>query len=505
MSREEANKSIQFGSNGTVTKLPQYEAKTRYVCTRGGTGGKKAYIRTAPKRARKIASKRTECGCSLTVKRYPGRTTVLGRYIEDHDHPLGRENLPYTRIPKETREFIAGMLRLKVSSEKILEMVLNGVYDNDDFLDRDDDETMTASRTEFIQLRDIRKIEKDIEAETIRLHPDDGQSTIRWVANLREKGIPVAWMLASSGTADTIHYFLSLVKLRSPTIIPRHIMTDFDKAQINACRRAWGTALTVILLCWWHVLHAWQQRFKIEHNEALWVVLKQWPRMTTQQDFDAAWQKIQQMAPSSFVTYLKEVWMDEAVVKMWSAIYRKDRSIFEQSDTNMLVEAYRRQDCGFEGPDIESKKRQDIILKAKVYSQDEIKATTDSRYIVPSKSSVGKSYDVDLDKYTCTCADYPLINFCKHICAVQTLFGEVSPEGSSTLSPHVPSLTSLPPRLIRTRSPTASLRKRWYRSCSRRPANPLTSLWPKSWSAWRHVSVTPARRRSLSLWRTWRR
>jgi hypothetical protein len=45
-----------------------------------------------------------------------------------------------------------------------------------------------ADRTEFITLRDIRRIEKDIEAEDVRLHPDDGQSTLRWVEILRRKG-----------------------------------------------------------------------------------------------------------------------------------------------------------------------------------------------------------------------------------------------------------------------------------------------------------------------------
>ncbi|KAJ7191589.1 hypothetical protein GGX14DRAFT_407102 [Mycena pura] len=50
------------------------------------------------------------------------------------------------------------------------------------------DDTFVAARTEFIQLRDIRHIERDIEAKTVQLHPDDGQSTIRWVKILRIKG-----------------------------------------------------------------------------------------------------------------------------------------------------------------------------------------------------------------------------------------------------------------------------------------------------------------------------
>jgi hypothetical protein len=39
-------------------------------------------------------------------------------------------------------------------------------------------------------------------------------------------------------------------------------------------------------------------------------------------------------------------------------------------------------------------------------------------------SPTSNVYEVDLDTYTCTCLDYPLISFCKHICAVQDLFRE---------------------------------------------------------------------------------
>jgi hypothetical protein len=39
-----------------------------------------------------------------------------------------------------------------------------------------------------IQLHDIRRIEKQIEAETVHLDPDNGISTLRWVHNLQRKG-----------------------------------------------------------------------------------------------------------------------------------------------------------------------------------------------------------------------------------------------------------------------------------------------------------------------------
>jgi hypothetical protein len=45
------------------------------------------------------------------------------------------------------------------------------------------------------------------------------------------------------------------------------------------------------------------------------------------------------MASPAFVQYLTTYWMPEHVVRMWSAVYRKDRTIFEACNTNMLIEA----------------------------------------------------------------------------------------------------------------------------------------------------------------------
>lgn len=45
-----------------------------------------------------------------------------------------------------------------------------------------------AHRNEFITLADIRRIEKGIEAEDIRLDRNDGVSTFRWAENLRSRG-----------------------------------------------------------------------------------------------------------------------------------------------------------------------------------------------------------------------------------------------------------------------------------------------------------------------------
>ncbi|KAJ7079163.1 hypothetical protein B0H15DRAFT_788251 [Mycena belliarum] len=284
-------------------------------------------------------------------------------------------------------------------------------------------------------------------------------------------------MLATSGSQATISFFLRLHRLKSPGTISRKIMSDFCWPQINACIAEYQA---FILLCWWHVLHAWQQHFHISSHPDLWTILKKWLRITDQVEFDATWAEIQIIAPPDFVQYLIRYWMPVQTVKMWSAIYRTPRSILEACDTNMLIEAWhhvlkfkfllgkrnrrldhllntlvngvlpyyalkqRRQELGFEGPDIEIKKRQDIIKRSKVYVKEDIQHIDDSRYLVPSQSDPSKLYDVDIETYTCNCLDYPLICYCKHLCAVQELFDEPDmPTDRAQSSPQVPSLSTL--------------------------------------------------------------
>ena len=57
-------------------------------------------------------------------------------------------------------------------------------------------------------------------------------------------------------------------------------------------------------------------------------------------DFARLWVEISNdiSVPESFVQYMRSEWLLE--VKMWSLVMRKNRSIFEEGDTNMLLEAY---------------------------------------------------------------------------------------------------------------------------------------------------------------------
>jgi hypothetical protein len=65
-------------------------------------------------------------------------------------------------------------------------------------------------------------------------------------------------------TQETVVFFLQLTRNQSPSVIPRWIMSDRDLAQIAACSTCYLES--TVLLCWWHVLHAWQRHFVISHN-----------------------------------------------------------------------------------------------------------------------------------------------------------------------------------------------------------------------------------------------
>jgi hypothetical protein len=120
LANEQQTHAIELRLVNTYMNSLQYDRQLRYVCSRGGTGGKKSYLKLHPEWNCKIENKRTDCQCSLLVKQYPARSTVLGAYNSDHNHELGNANLPFVRISKETREYIAGLLRLKVSAEHIV-------------------------------------------------------------------------------------------------------------------------------------------------------------------------------------------------------------------------------------------------------------------------------------------------------------------------------------------------------------------------------------------------
>ena len=151
-------------------------------------------------------------------------------------------------------------------------------------------------------------------------------------------GVPVAWMLTSSRTSATISFFVAWVKCISPAVRPAIIMTDRDQAQIAALHAVYPRSQ--IYLCTWHILHAIRSHFVTTEFPGLWDKIKKLVNTDDLATFFTLWDKIctDPSVPRSLVKYLATRWMPE--VYMWSKTVRKERSIYEEGDTNMLIEAY---------------------------------------------------------------------------------------------------------------------------------------------------------------------
>ena len=144
-------------------------------------------------------------------------------------------------------------------------------------------------------------------------------------------------MLSLSSTEATIQYFLNFVKDWSPGVVPAIIMSDCDKAQMNAVKTVYPDSK--LLLCWWHVLRAIWMHFRTEEFLEVWDCIREWVKTSDQSRFDAIWEWIQTdpLVPQTLIDYLKINWM--TIVPLWSGTARKERSIFQEGDTNMLIEA----------------------------------------------------------------------------------------------------------------------------------------------------------------------
>ncbi|KAF9058352.1 hypothetical protein BDP27DRAFT_1432967 [Rhodocollybia butyracea] len=134
-----------------------------------------------------------------------------------------------------------------------------------------------------------------------------------------------------------------------------------------------------------------------------------------------------------------------------------------------VLEYYRSkqqwQNHGFDGPNLELSQRRAIIQKAtEQYTIEDIEVeecetdvdTSDYSgtkapiFYVQSKTDPSCHYEVDLETYTCDCFSFPSIKFCKHICAMQQLYGGTdlleysssSLQTMATLPPSSPSLSN---------------------------------------------------------------
>ena len=114
-------------------------------------------------------------------------------------------------------------------------------------------------------------------------------------------------------------------------------MSDRDQAQMNAITAVYPAS--TLLLCWWHVLRAMRMHFRMEEFPELWERVRELVKTSDQSKFDTVWEWIQTnpSVPKSLLDYLKMNWMP--ILPLWAGISRKDRTIYQEGDTNMLIEA----------------------------------------------------------------------------------------------------------------------------------------------------------------------
>jgi MULE transposase domain len=145
-------------------------------------------------------------------------------------------------------------------------------------------------------------------------------------------------MLTSSGTADTIAFFVCWVRDVSPAVRPAVIMSDCDQAQLQALREIYPSSQ--IWLCIWHVLQAMQSHFSITVFQSLWEKVKTLVKTEDLAKFYTIWDEISTdpSVPPSFVQYMASSWIPAS--HMWSKVVRKDHPIHLEGDTNMLIKAY---------------------------------------------------------------------------------------------------------------------------------------------------------------------
>jgi hypothetical protein len=116
---EEIADGIELISSTTTPGNSLWTKRRRYVCGRTLSGGKSKYELKLPERYHK-ASKKTGCGCQVIIKQYPHTPIILGRYDSTHDHPIGVENLVYTRMSREARERISNLLAQKINNREVV-------------------------------------------------------------------------------------------------------------------------------------------------------------------------------------------------------------------------------------------------------------------------------------------------------------------------------------------------------------------------------------------------
>ena len=115
-------------------------------------------------------------------------------------------------------------------------------------------------------------------------------------------------------------------------------MSDCNQAQLTAIQDTYPHSQ--VFLCTWHVFHTMQQHFVTNVFKPLWEKIQVWVKTSDPAKFSRIWGEIlfDALVPQNVVQYIKTEWIP--VTELWSNVSRQNRHIFEEGDTNMLIEAY---------------------------------------------------------------------------------------------------------------------------------------------------------------------
>ena len=118
---KESNKTIELIVSQTErsTDSPDWRERSMLRCSCGFTGGKTDYQKRH-EWERKIPSKKTGCECNLTIKCYPDTSVILGKYHDEHNHPLSDDNLRFLRLSDKIRNLVMDMVHIGIESKVIV-------------------------------------------------------------------------------------------------------------------------------------------------------------------------------------------------------------------------------------------------------------------------------------------------------------------------------------------------------------------------------------------------
>ena len=120
LAAEESEKTIELSVSKTLRSDSSDWRERRVLrCLREFTGGKYNY-QNKNQWERKIPSKKTGCQCRLTIKWYLQTEAMLGKYEDQHDHPLSDNNLQFIRLLGKIRNLIMDMVYLGIDSKIVV-------------------------------------------------------------------------------------------------------------------------------------------------------------------------------------------------------------------------------------------------------------------------------------------------------------------------------------------------------------------------------------------------